>query len=143
MTSTQRRLLRIPSDVYDAVIAHALAERPNECCGLLAGVPNERVVRVVAHYPLVNVLASPVEYESEPMSMLNAARDMRAKEIDVVAVYHSHPASHPVPSWKDLERNYSEDVVNFIVSLLTSPPTVRGWWLTATEFREAGWLVEG
>ena len=134
--------LVVPRPVHDAVVAHALAEQPNECCGLLAGVTDGGTLRVVANYPLVNALASPVEYESEPRGMLNACRDMRQRDIDVVAVYHSHPTSPPVPSKKDLARNYSEDVVNLIVSLLTDPPTVRGWWLTAENFREAEWQVE-
>ncbi len=135
-------ILRIPATVYDAMVAHALAEQPNECCGLLAGVTDGGITWVVAHYPLVNALASPVEYESDPRSMLNACRDMRQRDIDIVAVYHSHPTSPPIPSKKDLARNYSEEVVNLIVSLLSSPPTVRGWWLTATDFRKAEWEVE-
>src|SRR5579871_5916834 len=50
-------------------------------------------------------------------------------------------ASHLGPSAqkKDLERSWSDDVVNIIVSLATSPPTVRGWWLSAEGYREAAW----
>jgi proteasome lid subunit RPN8/RPN11 len=132
----------VPRQLVDAMVAHALAERPNECCGVLAGVTDEGVVRAVAHYPLVNALASPTEYESDPRSMFHAVRDMRAAYLDIVAVYHSHPTSPAVPSKKDLARNYSEDVVNFIVSLLTSPPTIRAWWLTDTQFSGAEWEIE-
>ena len=66
---------------------------------------------------------------------------MMAHNLDVVAVFHSHPTAPAVPSRKDLARNYSEDVVNFIISLLTDPPSVRGWWLTATDFHEAEWEI--
>src|SRR5262249_46231831 len=132
----------VPRQLVDAMVAHALAERPNECCGVLAGVTDEGIVRAVTHYPLVNALASPTEYESHPRSMFHAVRDMRAASLDIVAVYHSHPTSPAVPSKKDLARNYSEDVVNFIVSLLTSPPTIRAWWLTDTQFHEAEWEIE-
>jgi hypothetical protein len=41
-----------------------------------------------------------------------------------------------VPSKTDRERNFSEDVLNLIVGLATDPPTMRAWWLTATDHRE-------
>jgi proteasome lid subunit RPN8/RPN11 len=101
------------------------------------------VARVVERYPLVNALACPVRYESDGPSMLRAYRDMRARGLDIVAVYHSHPASEPVPSRTDLACNYYPDVVHLIVSLATTPPRVRGWWLTETDYREAEWEVVG
>lgn len=118
------------------MIAQAQAEQPHECCGLLAG-PSPAVV--THRYPLINDLASAVEYLSDPKSMFDAVRDMRRHGIDVVAVYHSHPTSAPVPSRTDLERNYSPEVVNFIISLKNAVPEVRGWWLTADSYREAEW----
>jgi proteasome lid subunit RPN8/RPN11 len=134
--------LILPQSVHEEMVAHALAEQPNECCGLLAGVVTDGLGRVERLYRLVNALASPVEYESDPRSMFEAMRDMTRRGIDVLAVYHSHPTSPPVPSAKDRQRNYSEDVVNFIVSLTVSPPEVRGWWLTAKYHREARWRLE-
>ncbi|HEV3235646.1 MAG TPA: M67 family metallopeptidase, partial [Gemmataceae bacterium] len=80
------------------MIAHAKAELPNECCGLLAGtiirdgsaiqIPTRKVAKA---YPLINELASPREYLSEPRSMLAAEKDMRLQGLQVLAVYHSHP----------------------------------------------------
>ena len=133
--------LSIPRTLHDEMIAQALREAPNECCGLFAGVVRDGVATVSRIYPLLNAAASPVLYESDPRSMLDAYRDMRARGIDVVAVYHSHPTSAPIPSKTDLERNYSEEVVNLIVSLAQTPPLVRGWWLTEAEYREASWEV--
>src|SRR5262249_33167578 len=104
--------LVVPREVLEKIVAQALSERPNECCGLLAGRLDGDVGRVVAGYALVNALASPVEYESEPRSMFTAYRDLTGKGLDILAVYHSHPMSRPVPSKKDLDRNFSEDVVN-------------------------------
>jgi proteasome lid subunit RPN8/RPN11 len=129
--------------MYAAMLAQALAELPNECCGLLAGVREEDetgpVGRVQRLYPLVNALASPTAYESEPKSMFTAVRDMRRLNLDILAVYHSHPTSEPVPSRNDLARNYSTDVMNLIISLKDNQLWMRGWWLTADGFREAEW----
>ena len=140
--------LLIPRHLLEGLIAQSLTERPLECCGLLAGVreeakigdkATEAVGRVMRRYPLVNAAASPVEFLSDGRSMLDADRDMRARGLDLLAVYHSHPTSQAVPSRTDLERNYSPDIVNLIISLLTDPPTVRGWWLTCEAYREAAW----
>jgi proteasome lid subunit RPN8/RPN11 len=128
---------------YEEMVSHALSERPNECCGLLAGVIDAGVGRVVEGYPLVNVAETPaIEYWSDPRSMFAADKDMRKRGLDVLAIYHSHPTSEPVPSRKDRERNYSEHVVNFILGLLTDPPTVCAWWLTADNHRPAEWSIE-
>jgi len=140
--------LQLPRSLYDAMVAQAVAELPNECCGLLAGTGRSEQAPsaaplglVVQRYPLVNAAASPVEYLSNAESMFTAVRDMRRRGIDILAVYHSHPTSDPVPSRKDLERNYSPDVINLIISLKTGTAEVRGWWLTAAGYREAKWEI--
>jgi proteasome lid subunit RPN8/RPN11 len=124
------------------MVAHARAELPAECCGLLAGTAEGGVGRVTLHLPLVNALASPTEYESESRSLFAAHKAMRAAGAEVLVVYHSHPTSDPVPSRKDRERNYSEHVVNLIIGLRGPEPAVRGWWLAADGAREAAWEVE-
>jgi proteasome lid subunit RPN8/RPN11 len=131
--------LLIPADLYAAMLAHARAELPAECCGLLAGTVVDGVGRATQHFPLVNALSSPTEYESEPRSMLAAHKAMRASGTEILAVYHSHPMSDPVPSVRDRERNYSDQVVNIIIGLRGAEPDVRGWWLTATDHRVADW----
>jgi proteasome lid subunit RPN8/RPN11 len=142
LPAAPRRLV-VPRPILTDMLAQAEAERPLECCGLLAGTVTEDGTGVVqGRYPLVNAAASPVEYLSDGRSMFAADKDMRCRGLEVLAVYHSHPTSPPVPSKKDLAMNYSPDVVNFILSLTTAPPTVRGWWLTAEGYREAEWAVE-
>jgi proteasome lid subunit RPN8/RPN11 len=139
---TLHRLL-LPRSVYADMIEHALGERPLECCGLLAGaIDADGTGRVARCYRLVNAAASPVEFESEPRSMFAAVRDMRDRGLAELAIYHSHPTTHPVPSRKDLERNYCPDLINLIVSLAAGPPVVRAWWLAESGYREAEWGVE-
>lgn len=130
--------LNIPQCVYEGMVWHALAERPLECCGFLAGVIGaDGIAEARLRYPLLNATASPIEFESEPRTLFSALRDIRRQDLEVLAVYHSHPTSAPLPSRKDLERNWSSAVVNLIVSLTTTPPTVRGWWLTVDAYRAA------
>ena len=134
--------LVIPGNLFAAMVDHARAELPAECCGLLAGNIVDGVGRVTQHFSLVNALHSPTEYESDGWSMLTAHKAMRAAGTEILAVYHSHPTSDPVPSRRDLERNYDERVVNLILGLRDAEPDVRGWWLTDTGAREADWAIE-
>jgi len=73
--------------------------------------------------------------------MFETVREMRRRGIDILAVYHSHPTSAPVPSRTDLERNYSPDVVNLIITLKDGVPLARAWWLTEKDYREADWRL--
>ena len=143
MNTVHRFLLRIPQDLHAAMIAQAKAELPHECCGLLAGKISAEgtLAEAVERYPLINELSSPTEFFSEPRSMLAAVKDMRTRGIDVLAVYHSHPTSEPIPSKRDLERNYSSQVMNLIVGLAGANPKVAGWWLTESDFFPAEWFV--
>ncbi len=140
--STPFRLV-VPRFLWEEMIQHALNERPLECCGLLAGVVDEieRIGQVCQRYALVNALASPVRFESDPKSMLLAVKDMRRRDIDVLAVYHSHPTSDPIPSITDLKQNYSPKVVNLIIGLAGEVPQVRAWWLDTHGAREASFEI--
>lgn len=135
--------LQLPRRLYEAMVAQASAELPNECCGVLAAktpaTPVTMPIVIEQVYPLINAARSPVEYLSDDESMFAAIRDMRKHGREIVAVYHSHPTSDPIPSRKDLERNYSELVVNFIISLKVGKPEMRGWWLADNAYREAEW----
>jgi [CysO sulfur-carrier protein]-S-L-cysteine hydrolase len=141
MASIRPRLL-IPAEVLNVVMAHAFREWPNECCGLLAGVRSldGAELQVSREFSLRNVADDPrTEFLSEPRDMFEAVRTMRAEELDVLAVYHSHPTSEPVPSRKDVERSYGDSVVTLIVGLENDPPLLRGWWLTTEGVAEAEW----
>jgi [CysO sulfur-carrier protein]-S-L-cysteine hydrolase len=131
------RQLVVPPGLYAAIFAQAQAEAPLECCGLLAGEIREGIGSVKVRYPLVNEAASPVEFVSAARGMFDAMRDIDRRGLQMLAAYHSHPASRPVPSKTDLERNYSPDVVNIIVSLQTEPPEMRAWWLRESGYEEA------
>ena len=134
--------LVVPRDLYDGMVAQALSEQPNECCGFLAGVLERGVARVLRRFPLVNEAASPVEYHVEGRSLCAAHREIRESNLQELAIYHSHPTSWPVPSRRDLERNYWPGVVSLIISLVDETPLVRGWWLGETDYREADWMIQ-
>lgn len=128
------------------MLAQARAELPNECCGLLAGriqpqPAGSALALVERHYPLVNEEASPTKFLSEPVGMFQAARDMRRQGTEILAVYHSHPSSDPIPSKTDLAMNYSEEIMNLIISLAGQEPIMRAWWLKQSCSEEGAWQI--
>jgi [CysO sulfur-carrier protein]-S-L-cysteine hydrolase len=138
MLSRSEHLL-LPRHLYIEMVQHAQTELPNECCGVLAGLREGDVLRVLAAHPLVNEAASPKEYLSAPVQAHKACREAGH---EFLAIYHSHPTSAPIPSKTDLERNfYGTSVVHFIIGVSEPEPVVRGWWLTDDAFAEAAWEI--
>lgn len=134
--------LIIPNLLVEEMIEHARNDLPTECCGLLAGRVVDGVGTALARFSIGNDEASPREYFSNARDMLFAFRAMRESEHELLAIYHSHPTSEPVPSKRDIEQNtYGETAVHLIVSLATPQPELRAWWLTESGYREAVWKV--
>jgi len=131
--------LLIPADVHAAVVAHARAAAPLECCGVLAGSTDGRVL---LHFPIRNDLASPTEYLTNARDLLAASKAVRAAGAEVLAFYHSHPASAPVPSAKDVAGNHwGDSVVHLIVGLAGPEPDVRAWHITLDGCVPAEWVL--
>jgi nucleoside-diphosphate kinase len=128
--------LEIPDGVLSAMLEHCRAEHPREACGILAG---PTAPRVTSWYPLRNALASETLYDADRDDLIAAWRAMRARGEQFLAIYHSHPASAPVPSRVDLARNYYGGLPRLIVGLAGPEPEVRNWRLDDAGYTELGW----
>jgi proteasome lid subunit RPN8/RPN11 len=132
------RQLAVSKVLANEMIDHARNELPNECCGLLAGSIKDAIAIATARFPIRNDEASTRKYLSNAKDMLVAFRAMRERGLELLAIYHSHPTSEPVPSSRDIEQNtYGESVVHLIVSLAGAQPVIRTWWLAEMGCREA------
>lgn len=110
--------------IRDAIIRHAEDDRPNECCGLLAGHENGHVTRVIR---LVNHLNSPIAFRSDPWSMRAAMRSIDERGLHWLAVYHSHPRSLPVPSRRDRTEHFDPAILCVIVGWSDETWSIRAW----------------
>jgi proteasome lid subunit RPN8/RPN11 len=77
----------------------ARAREPEEACGLVAGI-GTRAELVI---PVTNALHSPSRFRMDPMDELRALTLAEEKGLDILAVYHSHPAGPSQPSATDHE----------------------------------------
>jgi proteasome lid subunit RPN8/RPN11 len=122
-------VVQVRRAIFEQVLAHTRAEAPLECCGLLVGVPGRLELALPAH----NLAASPVRFELDPADHFAARRRARGLGLSVVGVYHSHPASAPVPSPRDLDEASYPDFVYLIAGLREGE--VRGFRLSEGNFR--------
>jgi proteasome lid subunit RPN8/RPN11 len=93
-------MLTITQDLYDAIVAHARADHPDEACGIVAGPEgSDRPERFV---PMLNAARSPTFYEFDSADLLALYRDLDARDEEPVIVYHSHTATEAYPSRTDI-----------------------------------------
>lgn len=90
--------MQVPPEMQDQIVAHALREAPNECCGLIA----VRDGVAVAVRELENIHASPFRFEIEGQAQLRAMDEIEGSGAEVGAIYHSHTRSAPYPSPTDI-----------------------------------------
>jgi [CysO sulfur-carrier protein]-S-L-cysteine hydrolase len=112
----------IDQDSYQALVAHARAELPNEACALLAG--GGRVERV---YPVPNAEASPTMYVIDPKDYLRAEEEWDRRGWELLAVFHSHVATEAYPSRTDV--GLALPGVAYLILSLADPeaPVLRGF----------------
>lgn len=122
--------------MHDEIVAHALADAPNECCGLIG---TRDGVGEIAH-PVENGLHTPFAFEMEPRAQYRAWKAIEDAELEPGAMYHSHTRSDPEPSQADLNMaiRWWPDPVWVIVGVKDpDAPAVRAWRLLDGVFGEA------
>ena len=144
-------MLKIPQDILDAMVSHARELDPFECCGLLAGkhgtvTRQYRITNTVAQDARVTTVfeeagakqlghlsattRAEVAYFMDPKEMLAAFKDMRERQFDLAAIYHSHTHSPAYPSPTDIGLAYYPEAAYLIISLEEkSKPDIRAYWI--------------
>lgn len=93
-------MLVIDRATYDAIVAHARRDHPDEACGVVAGpTGSDRPRRFI---PMINAAMSPTFYEFDSADLLALYREMDDRGEEPVVVYHSHTATQAYPSRTDI-----------------------------------------
>ena len=122
--------MKIRQNVLDRIVAHAVEDLPNECCGLLLG--NAEIVEDVARAR--NVKRSRTKFQVEPADHFAAIRRARASGLEIVGAYHSHPSGPSGPSEIDRARLTDPAMFHVIVSLAHGTRTVRAFRIADGNF---------
>ncbi len=117
--------VKIAQNLVDEIVAHALEDRPNECCGMVSG--SDGVATEV--FRARNALASPFSFDMEPSDQFGIYTTIEDRGEEILAIYHSHTKSPAEPSQSDRNNARSwPDPVWLIVSLADADnPVLRGW----------------
>ncbi len=108
----------------DEMIAHARADAPNECCGIIAG-KDGRPMRL---YRAINAEASPYRYSVDAKDLLRIHRDADSHGWDFLVIYHSHTHTEAYPSPTDVRLATWPDAYYVLVSLMDeATPVVRAF----------------
>jgi len=101
-------MIRIDPEAWRVMVAHAEKTYPDECCGALIGeTADDRTRHVREAVPMRNSYDGPQEdrYELHPEDLLAADRDARARGLDLVGIFHSHPDCDAYFSQTDLKNS--------------------------------------
>ena len=100
-------MIAITLEQIAAIKAHAEADYPHECGGLLVGhLEAGGGKAVVETLPMENTADVETRHDRvliDPRALMLADREAREKGLDVVGYYHSHPDDEAVPSQFDLD----------------------------------------
>lgn len=93
-------MLAISRILAEQMIAHAMADHPDEACGVIAGEIGSDLPR--RFIPMLNAARSPTFYEFDTADLLKLYREMDAANEEPIVIYHSHTSTQAYPSRTDI-----------------------------------------
>lgn len=121
-------MLKIPVLIHDDMITHAKEGFPLEVCGILGGAGDT----VATICRMTNTDASNEHFMMDPKEQFAVVKDMRAKGLTMLAIYHSHPETPARPSEEDIKLALTPDVSYLIISLAdVSAPEIKSYKIAA------------
>jgi proteasome lid subunit RPN8/RPN11 len=126
-----KRQLTISKKHWQEMLDYVEQNAPLESCGLLAG-KNEQVEEVIF---VRNQAQSPVRFVMDPYDQLNAFNWIESNQLDLLGIFHSHPAGPETASVTDItEAAYQ--VVHVIWSRHQEHWKARGFWIESGDTTE-------
>ena len=117
-------MLTVDQATYDAILAHARLDHPDEACGIVAGpIGSDRPERVV---PMTNAERSPTFFRFDSAEQLQVWKEMDARDEEPVVIYHSHTATEPYPSRTDIALA-SEPGAHYVIVSSSQPAQFRSF----------------
>jgi proteasome lid subunit RPN8/RPN11 len=106
-------MLKLSQAQFEKIVAHGLEGKPLEICGFIAGrresTPDGSVSEVVEVFPIESDDKSELTYTMNPLQQMRAEKEIRNLGLEVLGIYHTHPATQPYPSKTDVARAHWGD----------------------------------
>ena len=136
-------MIKISTENYQKIVAHAAAELPNEACGLIAGriVGDDKQIEKV--YLLTNTDHSNEHFSLDPKEQLAAIKDMRSSGYVPLGNWHSHPETPSRPSEEDKRLAFDKNASYLILSLMDPEnPVLNSFHMEGTDARKEELIIE-
>jgi [CysO sulfur-carrier protein]-S-L-cysteine hydrolase len=136
----QKETLHLKSDHRQQILQHLEECLPEEGCGLIGGRAGQAEVVLAVR----NELRSPVRFRMDPIDQLEKMIWLEDQNLDILAIFHSHPTGPEIPSQTDLEEFAYPGTITLICSKASGQWTVHGYQIEGQTFREIElqWLGE-
>jgi proteasome lid subunit RPN8/RPN11 len=132
--------VRISRALADEIVAHARADLPNECCGIIAS-RNGAAVKV---YRAHNIHQSPLRFEIDSRDLIKIYSEIEESGDELGSMYHSHTKSPAYPSQTDV--NFAQDwpgLIWLIVSLADRrAPEIRAFEIKGPDIEEVELTID-
>ncbi len=131
--------MRFSRDLYDELVAHAVADAPNECCGMVASRDGE----AIKVFRAANTAASPLRYEIDGAEQYRIQMEIDDQGLDLGAIYHSHTRTDPYPSQTDINLAFYPDALYIIVGVAGDQVEVKAYEIRDGKVADADLTVDG
>jgi proteasome lid subunit RPN8/RPN11 len=100
-------MIEIVAEPWETMVRHAERIYPKECCGAMLGRVDGGAKLVTEAVPMENAYAGEQadRYELRPEDLLEADRQARARGLDLIGIFHSHPDCDAYFSKTDLKNS--------------------------------------
>jgi len=130
--------LRLSRGQLDTIINHSRSCKPEEACGILAGDLDGTVRQV---YTMENIEHSQTLYMMDSQEQFRVFDEMEKNGLELVAIFHSHPHSDPVPSARDCELAFYPESLYLILSLQNDKPVARSFHIVDSKVEPVDIIV--
>lgn len=124
--------ITIHKEHWDVMLVDVEARFPEEACGLVAGkLGYSEWVR-----PIINILSSTSQFRFDPHQQLEAMLLIEEQDLEMMAIYHSHPGGPSMPSILDIEQSAYPETIHLIWYPVGEIWNCRGYLIDAGKFEE-------
>ncbi|SRR5579883_1271211 len=136
-------VLKLQPEHLQTISTQGESAYPQECCGIIFGYLTSESKTVVEVRPTDNAWSEEAaelfddhteqskkrRYAIAPQVMLQAQKEARDRNLNIIGIYHSHPDNPPIPS--ECDRQYAwQEYSYIIVSVQNAKATdIKSWYL--------------
>lgn len=102
-------MLNLKTSDYEKIVAHGREGKPLEICGLLVGKRDGENAIVEEVHEVDSKDKSELTYSMDGLKFMKIDAAAKKSGLEIVGIYHTHPATVPYPSVTDVARAHWEE----------------------------------